>query len=126
MFKPSSPFLSLLLAAALSAGAAPSAHAVEVKASGVMEILFESAHNIASANRFQDYDDNGSHQKHFSAVQKLKLSLVFVLSESLSARYTAQHLLPTASVRAMRPKLRAAPWAAARPTSSPKKPTWTG
>ncbi|MBS5049969.1 MAG: outer membrane homotrimeric porin [Desulfovibrionaceae bacterium] len=90
MFKPSSPFLSLLLAAALSAGAAPSAHAVEVKASGVMEILFESAHNIASANRFQDYDDNGSHQKHFSAVQKLKLSLDFVLSESLSARYTAQ------------------------------------
>lgn len=55
-----------------------------------MEILFESAHNIASANRFQDYDDNGSHQKHFSAVQKLKLSLDFVLSESLSARYTAQ------------------------------------
>lgn len=90
MFPFPAPALPLCLAVILSAACPHPVRAVELRASGAMEILFESAHNLTSSNRFQDYDDNGSPQKHFSAVQKLKLSLDFTMSEHLSARYTAQ------------------------------------
>lgn len=85
--------LSLLLASALVFSAlspARSARAVEIKASGSMEILFESAHNIHTGNQFQNYADNGNHQKHFAAVQRLILGLDFTVSEYLSAHYEAQ------------------------------------
>lgn len=86
--------LSALLTSALLFSALTAfpgnARAVEVKASGVMEIMGETTHNIRPGNTFQDAADNGSRQKHFAAVQKLVLALDFTVSERLSAHYAAQ------------------------------------
>lgn len=79
---------ALLLSACVAASAwtAP-AQAVEVKASGMMNILFEGTQNVQAGNQFRSYNDGGSHQKHFGAVQRLWITLDFIASENISARY---------------------------------------
>lgn len=86
--------LSFLLAFALvfpvTAGSAGTARAVEVKASGSMDLLLETSHNLHTGNLFQDSADNGSPQKHSAVLQRFILGLDFLISENLRARYAAQ------------------------------------
>ncbi len=88
--------VTLLLAAGLVFSAANSASAVEVKASGTMNFAFDWGQSVDKATAFRDADDAANNtgdtlnQKHFDAVQRMRLTLDFVMSENLSATYQAQ------------------------------------
>lgn len=88
--------VTLLLAAGLTISAANSASAVEVRASGTFDFAFEGYNNINGASSFLDNNDflhnTGvrGNNKHFDAVQRMRLGLDFIMSENLAAYYEAQ------------------------------------
>ena len=80
--------VTLLLAAGLVFSAASGASAVETRVSGTWDTAFNWGNNIYNA--FQNYKNSGVHQKHFDAVQRMRFTVDFVMSENLSATYQVQ------------------------------------
>lgn len=86
--------VTLLLAAGLVFSAASQASAVEVKVSGMMDFTFESYKNTSSPfmsnkNHLKNYGET-QYQKNNAAMQRLRIGVDFIASESLRAHYMAQ------------------------------------
>ena len=88
--------VTLLLAAGLVVSAANGASAVELRVSGTLDFAFEGYNNINGAYSFLDNEDflrntgTRGNNKHFDAVQRMRLGLEFIMSENLSGYYEAQ------------------------------------
>lgn len=89
--------VTLLLAAGLVFSAASNASAVDVKVSGQWDTAFDWQGNAyPGSTAFYDYDDVWANagerynQKHFAALQRMRFTVDFVMSENLSATYQAQ------------------------------------
>ena len=80
--------VTLLLAAGLVLSAANGASAVEAKAYGLWQHSFNWGGNIISP--FKATKDSGDYQKHFDAIQRMRLGVNFIMSENLSATYDVQ------------------------------------
>lgn len=73
----------LLVAAGVAFSAVPDAAGLEVKPSGVWDFAFEQHDNLS-------YLKHNAVDKNFGAVQRMRLRMDFIMSESLSATYQAQ------------------------------------
>jgi len=91
--------ITLLLAAGLICSFNSQAQAVEVKASGIFDMVFEGFNGLNGSNSFMDSKDYFNnygqnrpdrYNKHFDAVQRIRLDMDFIISETLSAHYGLQ------------------------------------
>lgn len=88
--------VTLLLAAGLVFSAANSASALEVKINGAMDFTFEAYQNLENPfqstknSAFNNGAANSVHQKYGGAVQRFRLGIDLIASESLRAYYQIQ------------------------------------
>ena len=88
--------LTLFLAAGMTLSAAHGASAVELKVSGMYDFAFTGTSNMSGSHSFMDSSNHRHNLKsdlkdrHFDALQRLRLGMEFVVSEQLSAFYQAQ------------------------------------
>ena len=88
--------LTLFLAAGMTLSAAHGASAVELKVSGMYDFAFTGTSNMRGSHSFMDSSNHRHNLKsdlkdrHFDALQRLRLGMEFVVSEQLSAFYQVQ------------------------------------
>jgi len=88
--------LTLFLAAGMTLTAAHGASAVELKVDGLYDFSFTGTSNMSGSRSFMDSSDHRHNMKrelrdrHFDALQRLRLGMEFVMGEQLSAYYQAQ------------------------------------